>query len=146
LRTFTLTLAAAVLALTAHGAPAPLPKPDPNKDELKKMQGTWDQVSEQEGGRAVPVSPGAQLVVSRDRLKFFVDGRQTVVWRATLDAAKRPRHLDMTRRAKARAVLVRAVYALEGDKLTICYNNNFLTRPTDLHSHTQMVFRRAKKR
>jgi uncharacterized protein (TIGR03067 family) len=147
MRTLTLLLAAA-LALTAHAAPAPLPKPDPSKDDLKKMQGTWDQVSERYGSReSRPV--GWQIVVAGDRMSFQHNGKVSTEWRCTLRGAKKPKLLDMKRLVPPDIWMLQAIYSLEGDELTICYDNGGGGRPADLvrlaPTNILYVFKRAKR-
>jgi uncharacterized protein (TIGR03067 family) len=121
-----LVLATAVVV----GAPAPLPRPT-NKEDLKRLQGTWVRVASFQGGKPFP-SPGTlEAVVKGDNIAFYWDGKLSQAWTATLNVKAKPKTLDLSRStATGKAFGPPAVYALDGDTLKICYGSE--KRPTDL--------------
>jgi uncharacterized protein (TIGR03067 family) len=145
MRTFTLALACAALALTARAAPAPLPRPETRKTDWQKMAGTWEEAAGA-GRRRGRGATGIRLVVAGDRLTFWNGARIASEWRCTLDPAKKPKHLDMKGLGKSARFHLLAIYALEGDTLSICHDNGEGKRPTDLRSPFPMTFKRLKKR
>jgi uncharacterized protein (TIGR03067 family) len=120
---FRLVLLLAV-GLSLAFAPAPFPRPakrDPNKEDLKKIQGTW-----QEPG-------GFVWVIRGSRLKFVVGGKTISEWQITLDAGKKPKQFDLHWRAgSGQGVSPLGIYRLQGDVLTVCFDDE--TRPTDFRS------------
>jgi uncharacterized protein (TIGR03067 family) len=132
MRTLALALTATALALAAHGAPAPLPKPDPGKEDLKRMQGRWDIVSEESGAGTTPREPGTQIVVAGRRLKFVHGGRVVIEWDCTLDPRKEPKHLTMKGIGVSAPYTLLAVYELKGDTFTFCNDNARGKRPAGL--------------
>jgi uncharacterized protein (TIGR03067 family) len=128
MRTGALLLAA---ALALGFAPAPLPRPPGRTGELKKMQGTWVMVRRCCGGRDLSVAGAPRLVVAGDRLTWLSPASPSE-WVVTLYPARKPRALDLKGRTGfARGGTGEAVYALEGDTLTLSYFNG-RPRPTDL--------------
>jgi uncharacterized protein (TIGR03067 family) len=126
------------MALAAHAAPAPLPKPDSSKPDLKRMQGTWEQV----GG------PGTLLVVAGDRWTFWVKGKVAAQYRCTVDPNKEPKHLHLHGVGKAARRSWLGIYRLNGDILKFaCHPSR---RPQDFGPSSlevdRRVYRRAKKR
>jgi uncharacterized protein (TIGR03067 family) len=129
-------------------APAPLPRPakrGPNGEELKKMQGTWALVSEREEGRQLRVG-NVRAVIEDNDLTFFVGGKKTGEWTFTLNATTKPKALDM-QMCPPGDLLIRAVYALEGDTLTICQGGLVpRRRPADLSGQGPLGIKQVWKR
>jgi uncharacterized protein (TIGR03067 family) len=148
MRTFAL-LTATLLALSARGAPAPLPRPDPSKADLKRMQGTWDLVSERNGRRVCLPPVGWQVVVAGKRVRFREHGKVSSEWECTLDARKRPKRLDLRKASPSGKVLLRAVYSLEGNTFTFCFDNTGGGPPADMRrigpTHILYVLERVKR-
>jgi uncharacterized protein (TIGR03067 family) len=136
--------AAAALPLAAHAAPAPLPKPV--KPDLERMQGTWDIVSKWSGASRLRPMPGWQIVVAGRRLKIVRGGKVVTEWDCTLDPGKKPKHLTMKGVGTRAGFTLLAVYAVEGDSFTLCYNNGRGKRPADLAKPGPSEFRCALKR
>jgi uncharacterized protein (TIGR03067 family) len=118
-------------------APAPFPKQgDPNKEDLKKMQGSWTTVRRTYGGKPMTGRGEMTVVISGDRVKYLVDGMVRTEWIITLDAKKQPKIFDRKKVSGAGAgQILRGVYRLEGDTLSTCYCQErgvSLERPTDL--------------
>jgi uncharacterized protein (TIGR03067 family) len=128
-------------------APAPFPKPDSSKDDLKKMQGEWAQVRFDLGGRADQVR-NFTVVITGDRLRWFLDGKPFVAWSITLDGTRKPREFDARgTEGSVKGSTFLGVYRLKGEFLTICYHAS--QRPTGLQSDKPgvwlEVFKRVKR-
>jgi uncharacterized protein (TIGR03067 family) len=137
--------AAAALALAAHAAPAPLPRPDTSKEDLKRMQGTWELTAHVEEGR--PITPERlRAVVKGRRLTLFADARSEV-YELTVNARARPKAIDF--KLVGRAYLVLAVYSLRGDTFTICMLDYDEGRPGNLAANNRgeecLTFSRVRK-
>jgi uncharacterized protein (TIGR03067 family) len=134
----------AVLSLAF--APAPFPRPekrDPSTEDLKWMQGTWDDVS---------IPEGQVIVIAGDKMSLYSGDRSPRTLRIHLDARKSPRTID------ARALDARdtdetsstrpGVYKLEGGTLLIHLDLVGDSRPTDFKltkcSHWLYVLKRKK--
>jgi RNA polymerase sigma factor (sigma-70 family) len=109
----TATLAAACLSAppectAGHATAAPAPP----QTELALLQGEWVPAEEgREGGKELP---DVRAVVYGEQLSLFTpDGRQG--WAVRLDAAARPKHIDLTRDGERTA----GVYWLKEDRLTL---------------------------
>ena len=126
----------AFLALALAFAPAPFPKPGKpaaGQDDLKALQGTWSTVRRTSGGREVKSAGEVTVVIAGSTLKYLVNGMVRTEWAITLDATKDPRVLDRTRIGGAtKGVVLRGIYRLDGDTLTICYRQRVgeAERPT----------------
>jgi uncharacterized protein (TIGR03067 family) len=143
-----------ILAVFVVGfAPAPFPrrsKAEPEKDDLKKMQGLWHCVRRTLAGN--PSSRGDVTVeIAGSRFRYRVDGRVTTEWQVTLDASKKPKVLDRERVAAATrgSIVLRGIYRLEGDTLTVCYHQGRTEgRPADFDGTGAgiwlMVLKRAR--
>jgi uncharacterized protein (TIGR03067 family) len=143
MRQLALLLTATALALGARAAPALLRTPDPNpsREDLKRVQGKWEQV----GGDSV-------LVVRRDRWTFWADKARRFHWhwRCSLDAGRRPKRLDLCGVGEEAGLRILAVYCLKGDALTLCCNRGEGARPARLtpaddSRHERSTFRRVSK-
>jgi uncharacterized protein (TIGR03067 family) len=103
------------------------------KGDREAIQGTWRVVSAQDNGRPVPrTAPGGKQA---DGLKLVITS-ETITFQAgdvihgkggyTLDPAKMPKWIDLTEKDGRPAP---GIYALEGDDLTVCYNEAGTERP-----------------
>jgi uncharacterized protein (TIGR03067 family) len=88
-----------------------------DKDELKKLEGTWDVVALEVAGKEVPKGKGApeKLVVRGGTMAGF--GPEI---KLTTDATKKPKWLNMTFTRDGMDRTVNAIYELTGDELKIC--------------------------
>jgi uncharacterized protein (TIGR03067 family) len=127
-----------VAVLPLGFAPAPLPKPDPTKADLKALQGGWVIVSRTFEGR--PVAHVITRVEIRDDGCTYLDAAGTFrsTWALNLDARLSPRCFDQKFvdgvgfPANVGPFSACGVYALEEDRLTMCYVQDNKKRPTDL--------------
>jgi len=96
-------------------------------EELKKLQGTWVVVSVMMyGTESVSYVKGRKVAISGAQMTSSTEGEQGgVVRELNLDPTKKPKHIDMMGKFDT----LHAVYALEGDRLTLSVND--MVRPTD---------------
>jgi uncharacterized protein (TIGR03067 family) len=87
------------------------------KDELKKLEGSWDVVGIEAGGMAVPAGKGApeKLTIKDGKMTGF--GPEVSL---STDATKKPKWLNMTFTREGKEATINAIYELDGDELKIC--------------------------
>lgn len=146
---FGLLLLASVVC--APGEPS---KEEQIKQELEKLQGTWVQESGIAGGKEIAkeVFEQFQITLKDDKWSMGV-GKGTPLSETTfqIDPTAKLKTLDVLQVGKRPGkYMLRAIYKLEGDKLTYCFAVEDAPRPTEFKSEpgTKVgisVFRRAKK-
>jgi uncharacterized protein (TIGR03067 family) len=94
------------------------------KADLKRLQGRWQPVLLERAGKTVADSslPGARFEIKGDALLFKAGDKTLLDVRVRLNPAKAPAEIDLipvggTGTGKA----VRAIYRLEGKRLTLCW-------------------------
>jgi uncharacterized protein (TIGR03067 family) len=126
---------------------------DAGKKDLDAMQGDWagerlvrdGQTLEDDDAQALfRTVKGNAYTVQRFRKKA---GAGTF----TLDATKTPKQIDIVPDGAAAGVVIRGIYTVEGDRLTMCYAAPKQERPKAFESkegsaHTLMVWVREKKK
>jgi RNA polymerase sigma factor (sigma-70 family) len=123
------SLAARVLAPVWHDtAEAPPAKP---AGDLDRLQGTWEIVSAEHGGRQVPEEhvKGATLQF-RDKTATLSMMGQTQTVEIELHPDRDPKAIDMTETQGGEKLLHLGIYKLEGDTLTVCKSHPPQERPT----------------
>jgi uncharacterized protein (TIGR03067 family) len=127
--TFLKRAAVAALALLTLVPLLCAAEPDPEpissaQADLKKMQGTWVEVTKQKG-------VGIVLVIKKDQV-VIREKNSNRMQRTTieLDARKKPPTFDLTLE-KAKLATVRGIYKFGKDELTIAFTENLTkARPT----------------
>lgn len=122
------------------------------RDEMARHQGTWAVVSFQREGEATPPAIAASItrVVEGDHVAWYRDGKSFAGTTVVLDPSKPPPALDVTSDGgPQRGRVIRGIYRLEGDELTICMAAPEAPRPTTFDAskgsgQTLMTFRRRK--
>jgi uncharacterized protein (TIGR03067 family) len=122
-----LLAAGAVLAAAADD------KKDDAKDELKKLEGTWQVVAAEQGGAALPEKTlkDMKAVVKGDMLKIVIGEATFLEFKFTIDPAKKPKTIDATSTGEGdKGRQAPGIYELDGDSLKLCLGkaNN---RPTE---------------
>jgi uncharacterized protein (TIGR03067 family) len=118
---FTLTLAALLpLPMLAQDGEATT---EAAKEEMKKLEGTWNIVSMEMGGQPVPLDKAgfAQLVFKGDRMSFGREGKAVKTFGFRLDPAKKPKAMDWIYLDEKGLNPLPAIYALDGDELRLCF-------------------------
>lgn len=132
-----------------------LPSAEPTKEEvakkeLEKLQGTWEWVEAERGGKRFEVAgklpPGLEVVVKGDTITF---GKNAA--KIKLDPSFAPKLIDLD--YTEQKFVLETIYKLEGDTFTICYalgTDRVKNRPsefkTDENSPFEVrVYKRAKK-
>jgi uncharacterized protein (TIGR03067 family) len=111
----------------ASGAPAPFPSSEQRRSaaELKKLQGTWVQVSATEDGKTLeyPEEFRAVLQVTGNCFVFGLGSAvEGIPSTATLGATTTPKTID-ARNPNRPSEVSRFIYKLEGDSLTLaCFD------------------------
>ncbi len=83
-----------------------------DKDELKKLEGSWEMVSVTAGGKDFPKDKAPNLTIKDGKMTGF--GPEM---KLTTDATKKPKWLEMTFARDGKEQTVHCIYELEGDEL-----------------------------
>ncbi|MGH7169083.1 MAG: TIGR03067 domain-containing protein [Gemmataceae bacterium] len=135
----------AVLVLIAAERPAKDTKKDLAKKDLDKLQGEWTMVSKKAGGWKAPdeniknnklTIKGDQWAVRLDLGEFEAPGLPVTF---KIDPSKKPKLIDLVREASGRKYLLRGIYKLEGDTLTVCIALGNLPRPKQFKTTARAV-------
>ena len=138
-----------MLALLPTGAAA---QTAAAKKELARFQGTWRLVAREiEGKKATPgavKAADATLTFKGAEVTFRSQGED--IWTATLklDPTRSPKRIEVTQlTGPEKGKTGKAIYKLEGDRLTVCFS--FADLPTDFTTEDTdralVVYQREKK-
>jgi uncharacterized protein (TIGR03067 family) len=120
-----MALAAGVL-VAADG-----PGDDAAKAEAKNLLGAWVVVSCETDGETVPerILRGevVRFIIGADTITVKVEDQVKEEDRYTLDPRAKPAAIDLTDKAGRKAL---GIYALEGERLRICWTERGKARPT----------------
>jgi uncharacterized protein (TIGR03067 family) len=103
---------------------APLPKDPPRKAEPPAIVGTWTCTSITDGGRPNSADVEGGLIfefAANGTLKTTKNGKPEPDGSYVVDAAKSPTDIDLT--PEAGGGIVRGIYKVEGDVLTLCFDD-----------------------
>jgi uncharacterized protein (TIGR03067 family) len=130
---------------------APVLGDDRSKEDLDQHQGTWVLVSEEFDGKATPQleAEGTTRVVEGNRVTRRAGG---VTGRSILhlDSSKQPKQYDAEIvEGPGKRMVVRGIYAFDGDRLKMCADLTGKARPTEFATSpgsglSLQVWRRTK--
>jgi len=125
----TMTFAAGLLVIAGSRGE------DAAKAEAKKLLGTWVVVTCEKDGEKVPekVLQGevVRFIIRADSITIKVEDEIKSEERYTLDPRAKPQAIDLTDKEGR---IARGIYALDGEKLQICWTERGKTRPTEFAS------------
>ncbi len=127
-------------------------KSDAAKEELKKLEGTWQLVSAEQDGEKMPQEQvkKMKLVVKGDKVTVYADDKAVSERTFKVDPSKKPKELDSTptegdEKGKAYA----AIYEFDGDAGKLCQAAPGKDRPKEFDAkkgtgNMLAVYKRAK--
>ena len=123
-------------------------KKETQKDDKDQLQGEWVVVSAEVGGRQVEGLQDKKLVVKGD--EWIAPTVGTRQFKFKIDAAKKPKQLDLVSDVGGKQQTWAGIYKIEGDTLTFCRSARpGGERPTKFKGGEAvglMVFKRAEKK
>jgi uncharacterized protein (TIGR03067 family) len=145
-------LSTVVIALLAASGILQGSAQKPGDDELKKIQGTWQFVSQEMEGKPRPREELAKLTITFTGDKWSVREGDKVVQAGThkLDPTKKPAQVDaIVTEGEDKGSKMLGIYELKGDTLKVCFDPQGKERPTGLTSKAGQfaaVLEREKKK
>ena len=119
-----------------------------------ELAGTWQAVTYALDGKAASAEDQKkiQLLIDRDgKARAELEGKTFIAGTIKADPGKTPKTMDITyTQGQEKGKTSRAIYKIEGDRLTICRSAAGSPRPTAFASepgsgHTLMTYRRVKR-
>ena len=107
-----------------------------NSDEVRKefeqMNGSWQAVSVEREGKALPPADVRKIRLTIDGENYtFETGKQTIEGTHKLDPSKDPKLIDAVRtKGPDEGKTIHGIYELEGDRLHICFSAPEQARPS----------------
>jgi len=148
MRRFALALAAVALTVVAASALAA----DDDKDEWKKLNGTWIAAEGEAGGQPLPADNIPKLtLIMKDGTYEVKTADVNDKGKLKVDPKQKPKHVDIEGVDGPNAGKVfKAIYEIDGDKLKVCYDLGGGDRPKAFKtsagsSEFLLVFKREKK-
>jgi len=110
-------------------------------DPLTPFQGTWEIVSVQKDGSAVPQDDiaGMTVVISGSAYKL-INKDNVSKGTFTLDSSKEPKQMDVRHNEDNDSQTMPAIYEVTADTLRVCYNPEGGTRPTSFSTKPDSGF------
>lgn len=149
------TAAALMFSLLAAAAPTDdevEPPPD-RKNELRRMNGTYDVVLfERNGESANAARLRTMKVILKDGEGSFLEGNSIFTSKITIFPQKRPREVDCVyTNGPLNGTTIKGIYKIEKGKFTCCYGDISGQRPKDFSAgpnsgNTLYALERAKEK
>jgi uncharacterized protein (TIGR03067 family) len=121
---------------------------DADKEEVKKLAGTWHLVSFEIDGRQELPKDG-RLVIQGDTMKTYVGDKLVSESTFSIDPTKKPRTIDWQSIKPKAGIKSIGIYELQGDRLKLCGTEGkdrpTAFTPTKENGWGLSVFRRAKE-
>ena len=138
-----------LLSVTIVLAAAGLGAGDDAATDLKKLAGTWEEVSHTADGKAKPADEvkGHTVVIDRSgKWEAFKDGTSLLKGTVKLDPARKPRAADWA--IEGSDMVAKGIYEVDGDTWKHCFS--LAGRPTEFGSKEgsgvyYIVLKRVKK-
>jgi uncharacterized protein (TIGR03067 family) len=99
------------------------PQQDGVKKEMAKFQGTWKFISMEVDGTKTPYK-GLTVVLKGDQWTVCEGDRCAAKVTFELNPTKKPQTIDLVDVDVEKKRLIRGIYSLEGETLTVCYRNS----------------------
>ena len=131
-----------VIASSPARAEEPAPR-QAARDDLKKLQGTWECVAMEREGDQVPPEgfKGSTAVYEDDRVTLYRDGEVFRRGIVTVDPSKSPRRIntwDLT--GPYADDTVPGIYEVDGDTLKLCFSRPKVARPAEFTTKKEPGF------
>ncbi len=119
--------------------------------DLKKMAGAWKTRVHEAGGKPTPKDlidkTAGKLVVTGNKYKVYFGDKFIDEGTITLDATKKPRHIDVK---TSKDLVMKGIYKFDKEEMTVCFAQPGNDRPTEFKTKegTQQVllgYQRIKK-
>ncbi len=91
--------------------------PGDQKQELNRLQGTWRLVSVEVDGQTLPPEKSPKEIVIAGMKLSGVGPEMTI----TINAAKKPKWIDLAFKKGEKDYPIRAIYELNGDDFKLCF-------------------------
>jgi uncharacterized protein (TIGR03067 family) len=118
-------------------------------DDLKKLEGAWKGHLREVDGKVLSKDDidktAFNVVIKGDTYKVYEAGAVVDEGTFKLDAGKKPRHIDVKTKND---VVLKGIYKIEGDKMTVCFAAPCVERPSDFKTkegQRLMGYTRAKE-
>jgi uncharacterized protein (TIGR03067 family) len=119
--------------------------------ELRRLEGTWLQVSVQSNGQTEEFVPGTapRLVIRGSHFEVKVDGKVLQSGKLTIDSKAKPFRIDqIVTEGMGKERIYPGIYRVIGDELRMCVARDDVARPTDFTAGAGsglavMVYRRV---
>jgi uncharacterized protein (TIGR03067 family) len=122
------------------------------QDELKKLQGTWQFVSQEVGGKPVPPAQLAKMTITftGDKWAVRADGKVVQAGTHKLDPTKKPAQVDaVVTEGEDKGSTMLGIYELKGDTMKACFDPAGKERPTSFTTQAgqmAVIIQREKKK
>jgi uncharacterized protein (TIGR03067 family) len=126
-------LVASLTGLLLVGGPVPAE----DKTDSDKLDGKWEAVSQTVDGKDADADElkNRYVVFKGDKLTFLYKDKERGTASIKLDPGKSPRQIDVTYEdGAAKGAVLKGIYKLEGDTLTLCLGGLGKDRPAEFAS------------
>lgn len=124
---------------------------DDAQQDLKNLTGTWQAVSVERAGEAVPQAEVAKVrLIVEGKDYIFKTGKQTIEGTHRLDPSKDPKMIDAVRtKGPDKGMTLHGIYELDRDTFRVCFSAPEKARPSEFRTGGEgglrlFVFKRVK--
>jgi uncharacterized protein (TIGR03067 family) len=141
-----------VIASLAAGGPLLGGAGKEGEADLKKIQGTWQFVSQQVGDKSLPPEQVAKMKITftGDKWSVHEDAKVHQAGTHKFDPTKKPAHVDaVVTEGESKGVTMLGIYELKGDTMKVCFDPQGKERPTSFTAKAGQfaaVIQRDKKK